>query len=114
YQAARENPDVTYVVPRSGCSYWTDNLCIPLTAPNPDNAYLWLNFILEPKISAAIANYTRYATPNSEALKLITPDLLGDKNLYPDDATMSKLEEIADIGNAVFVYDRLWTELKCA
>ncbi len=114
FQAARENPNVNYIVPRSGCSYWTDNLCIPRTAPNPDNAYLWINYILEPEVSAAIANYTRYATPNSQALKLITPDLLQNKNLYPSESTMSKCEEVADVGRAIFLYDRLWTELKCA
>jgi spermidine/putrescine transport system substrate-binding protein len=114
FQAARENPDVRYVIPRSGASIWTDNLCIPKNAPNVKNAYLWLNYMMEPAVAAATANYTRYATPNADALKMIEPELLNDKNLYPTEQVMDKCEQVGDVGQTIFVYDRMWTELKCA
>jgi spermidine/putrescine transport system substrate-binding protein len=114
FQAARENPEVRYVIPRSGASIWTDNLCIPKSAPNVKNAYLWLNYMMEPAVAAATANYTRYATPNAEALKSVEPALLADKNLYPSEVIMDKCETVGDVGQTIFVYDRMWTELKCA
>jgi spermidine/putrescine transport system substrate-binding protein len=114
FQAARENTDVRYVIPRSGSSIWTDNLCVPTTAPNVKNAYLWLNYMMEPAVAAATANYTRYSTPNVQALKMIDPELLENKNLYPTESVMDRCETIGDIGQTIFVYDRMWTELKCA
>jgi spermidine/putrescine transport system substrate-binding protein len=113
YQAARDNPQVRYQIPASGASLWTDNLCIPKSARNPENAHLWMNYMLEPEVAAATANYTRYATPNQKALPLVQADLLKDKNIYPPEDLLQKCEELGDIGSAIFLYDRLWTELKC-
>jgi spermidine/putrescine-binding protein len=69
--------------------------------------------MLEPKVAASLSNYTNYASPNQEARKHVNTELLHDKNLYPEDNILDRCEEIADVGKAVFVYDRLWTELKC-
>ncbi len=112
-QAARSNKDIRYIIPHSGASMWVDNLCIPKNAPHPDYAHLWINYMLEPKVAASLSNYTNYASPNQEARKHVNTELLHDKNLYPEDNILDRCEEIADVGKAVFVYDRLWTELKC-
>ncbi len=109
-----KNPDVGYAIPVSGCSLWMDSLCIPKSAPHPQRAYEWINYILEPKVGAAIANYTRYATPNQLALPLVDENLRRDKVLYPNESVLARCEEIGDVGNAVFTYDRMWTELKCS
>lgn len=114
YQAKRDNKDVCYVIPASGTSLWVDNLSISESAPHLDNAYLWLNFMLEPEIAAANSNYTRYSTPNEKAMSKIDSELLADKNLYPQDAVLDRCDQIGDIGQLLFYYDRLWTELKCS
>ncbi|HEY9732612.1 MAG TPA: spermidine/putrescine ABC transporter substrate-binding protein [Drouetiella sp.] len=114
YQAQRENKDVKYVIPQNGTSIWLDSLCIPTGAPHVENAYKWIDYMLEPKVAAATASYTRYATPNQEAFKLIPQNVAGDPNLYPPPDVMAKCEELGDIGKTIFVYDQLWTELKCS
>ena len=114
YQAARENKAIRFAIPASGTSLWLDNMCIPKTAPHTDNAYKWLNFMLEPEVAAATASYTRYATPNAAALQLISEAMRNDRNLYPPESLLSRCEELADIGSMVFLYDRMWTELKCS
>jgi spermidine/putrescine transport system substrate-binding protein len=114
YQAMRQNTDVRYAIPVSGCSIWLDSLCIPKTAPHPQRAYEWINYILEPAVGAAIANYTRYATPNLLALPLVQEELKNDKILYPNESVLARCEEIGDVGKAIFTYDRMWTELKCS
>ena len=112
-QASRSNPDVKYIIPQSGASMWVDNLCIPKNAPHPDAAYLWLNYMLEPKVAAALSDFCFYASPNEEARKFVNPELVADKSLYPPDDVLDHCEEIGDIGKGIFIYDRLWTELKC-
>ena len=112
-QAAHENPDIRYIIPASGASMWVDTLCIPSQAPHPENAHLWLDYMLEPEVAARVSNSTFYATPNEKARKMVDSHLLADRNLYPPDHVLDRCEEISDIGHALFIYDRLWTELKC-
>ncbi|MBK9203019.1 MAG: spermidine/putrescine ABC transporter substrate-binding protein [Candidatus Obscuribacter sp.] len=114
YQARRENPQVRYVIPAQGASIWTDNFCIPQSAPHKDNAYLWINYMLEPAVAAACANFTHYATANWGAFKGVDRELKDDPNLYPPESILSSCEELEDIGSAIFVFDRMWTELKCS
>jgi spermidine/putrescine transport system substrate-binding protein len=114
FQAAKSNKDVQYVIPRNGTSLWVDSFCVPKTAPHVANAYKWLNFMLEPEVAAANATFNRFATANQSALKLLKPEDLANKSRYPDGNVLSKCEELNDIGRAVFLYDRMWTELKCS
>lgn len=113
HQSARWNSDVRYVIPRSGASMWIDNLCIPASAPHEENALLWINFMLEPQVSAALTDNTYYATPNHEALKYISKANLADKTLYPPESVLDTCDELKDIGNGIFQFDKAWTELKC-
>ena len=113
YQAAKDNAAIKFCIPQSGTSIWMDNMCIPSTAPHPENAYKWLNYMLEPEVAAATASYTRYATPNAVALKLISSNMRNDPNLYPSEQLMSRCEELGDVGALIFFYDQMWTELKC-
>ncbi|CAN5518114.1 spermidine/putrescine ABC transporter substrate-binding protein PotD [soil metagenome] len=114
YQARRDNPDLRYVIPSNGASIWTDNFCIPKTAPHVDLAYKWINYMLEPAVAAACANFTNYAIANETAWKLVDKHLREDPNLYPPQAVMERCEELGEIGSAIFIYDNMWTELKCA
>jgi spermidine/putrescine transport system substrate-binding protein len=113
-QARRSNEDIEYIIPASGASMWIDNMCIPASAPHVDNAHLWINYVLEPEVSAALSNFTYYPTPNLAAAKFVKPELLNNKSLYLPESVLDKCEEIEDVGDAIFIYDRLWTELKCA
>lgn len=111
--AARSNDSVGYVIPRSGASMWFDNMCIPASAPHVEAAHKWINYILEPEVGAAITNYTYFPVPNTGAAKLIEPALQADSTLYLPESVMDKCDQIADIGDGIFLYDRAWTELKC-
>ena len=111
--AARSNDSVGYIIPRSGASMWFDNMCIPASAPHVEAAHLWINYILEPEVGAAITNYTYFPVPNTAAAKLIKPALQADKTLYLPDSVMDRCDQIADIGDGIYIYDRAWTELKC-
>ncbi|MBU6452321.1 MAG: spermidine/putrescine ABC transporter substrate-binding protein [Cyanobacteria bacterium REEB67] len=114
YQARRENNQLRYAIPEDGCSIWTDNFCIPKSAPNRDFAYLWISYMLEPAVAAACANFTHYATANEKAFRLVQKELVEDQNLYPGEKILARCEEVSDVGPALFYYDRMWTELKCS
>ncbi len=114
FQAAKSNKDVRYVIPSNGTSLWVDSFCLPRAAPHVENAYRWLNYMLEPAVAAANSTFNRFATANQAALALLHPEDLQNEGRYPSEKVIGKCEVLNDIGSAVFLYDRLWTELKCS
>lgn len=75
-----------YVIPEEGANLWTDNLAIPVDAPNPELAMVFIDYVLDPQVGADISNYTAYASPNKTAidLELIDPEYLDNPAIYPD------------------------------
>jgi spermidine/putrescine transport system substrate-binding protein len=62
-QLQADNPDIEFVMPDEGCMLWSDNMVIPVGAPNPTAAYEWMNYAYDPQNQAQIANYNYYFTP---------------------------------------------------
>ena len=42
---------------------WSDNMVIPVGAPNPTAAEAWMNYVYDPKNQAQITDYNYYVTP---------------------------------------------------
>ncbi len=49
-----ENPDVTFVAPKSGALGWMDTFALPKKTENEEAAYKWINFVMRPEIAAQI------------------------------------------------------------
>ena len=106
-----ENEDLKYITPQSGSSLWTDTLVIPKSAPNPEGAYQWINFMLQPDIAAQIVERLSFATPSQLAFRKLPKTLQNDSTLFPPESIIAKSEGIAPVGEASEVYDRYWTQL---
>ncbi len=105
---------IAYLIPAEGCTIWQDNLAIPAGAPSPYTAEVFINFLLDPEIAAQNAAYVGYGTPNEAARQLLDPEVLNNRGIYPDAQTMGRLQWIEDVGDALALYDRVWTEFKAA
>ena len=81
-----------YTIPLEGAIDWYDVMYIPADAPHPDNAYLFLDFMLRPDVVARASNYIGYANANLSATSLVDPTLTRDPAIYPDKDTMLRLE----------------------
>lgn len=112
--ATLEDPNLNYIVPDSGSSLWTDTMIIPKTAPNPDAAYAWINFMLQPENAARAVELLYFATPNQLAFDLLPDELKSNQDLFPPDDVLAKCEGIAPVGDAAEIYDRYWTEITSA
>jgi spermidine/putrescine transport system substrate-binding protein len=62
-QLQADNPDIKFVMPEQGCVLWSDDMIIPVGAPNPGAAYAFMNYVYEPEHAAQIAAYVNYTTP---------------------------------------------------
>ncbi|MBD2181786.1 ABC transporter substrate-binding protein [Aerosakkonema funiforme] len=108
---AKENPDLQYLIPKSGTSVWTDTMAIPKTAPNPDAAYAWINFMLKPEVAAFVCERLNFPTVNQEALKLMSAKTRDNPTLYPPPELLQNCERIEPLGKFSEVFDRYWTQL---
>jgi spermidine/putrescine transport system substrate-binding protein len=107
-----ENQDLRYVLPTSGSSLWMDTLVIPAAAPNPDAAYAWINFMLQPEIAAEICQRLSFATPNEAAFNLLPPPVQNNVTLFPPNPALGNSESLIPLGdNITSLYDRYWTRL---
>ena len=107
-----ENPDLEYVVPREGSSLFVDSLAIPRSAPHPELAHAFLDFVMEAEVAAEICRTMQYSTPNRAAVPLLPPEITGNPAIFPPPDVLRRVELIEDIGEATVLYDRLWTEVK--
>jgi spermidine/putrescine transport system substrate-binding protein len=110
----QEYPKFKYVIPKSGSSLWTDTIVIPKSAPNPDGAYAWLNFILRSEVSAQISQRLGIATPNRSGFEELPKKIQNNSNLFPPESLLQKCERITPLGKIEEVYERYWTELTSA
>lgn len=110
--AQREKPQITTVMPKEGMMITFDNLLIPAKAKHKKTAEAFINYLLEPEVNAEIAKDFPYISPNKEARKLIDKETLENIAIYPPPEEMKRIESLADIGDAVKLYDRIWSEVK--
>jgi spermidine/putrescine transport system substrate-binding protein len=112
FQLMEENEDIRYVIPEEGSLIWTDNLCIPATAPHKALAEQFINYILEPDIGAQLSNYTQYGTPNVAALPFIDEEILANPAVYPPESVRERLFFQVDVNLAATdLYDQAWVEI---
>jgi spermidine/putrescine transport system substrate-binding protein len=104
--------DWAYIVPKEGAFIFEDDVCIPATSQRKATAEHFLNYLLDPQVGAAITNYTYYPSPNKAAEEFINPDILSDPSIYPPQEIRDKLEYGKPLGEAIFLYDQIWTEIK--
>ena len=57
------NENAEWIMPDEGCMLWTDNMVIPVGAPNEAAALEYMNYVYEPKVQAPITAYINYVTP---------------------------------------------------
>jgi len=50
----RENPDIQYIVPRSGALGWLDTFALPARGRNDAAVYAWINFTMRPENAARV------------------------------------------------------------
>jgi spermidine/putrescine transport system substrate-binding protein len=105
---------ITYVIPREGCTIWQDNMAIPKGAPNGYTAHIFINYLADAQRAAQNATFIGYGTPVEAAKQFLEPDVLNNAAIYPPAATFENLQWIEDVGDALELYDRIWTEFKAA
>ena len=110
---AKNGNVIKYNIPKEGAAMWFDMIAIPKDAKHPNNAHLFLNYILRPEVMAGITNYVQYANANKASSPLVDKAILDNPNVYPTPDMMNKLFTFAVLPADIDrIYTRFWTKLK--
>ncbi len=108
------NPDIRFYMPKEGTNMFFDSMCVLNTTEHKKEAELFINFMCEPEIAAMNAETVGYATPNTEAEKLLDPEITGNPLVYPDDEYLKGNTEVfINLSQKTqMLQSTLWTDLK--
>jgi spermidine/putrescine transport system permease protein len=105
------DPKFKTAIPKEGALFWLDNICIPASSPNKENAEKFINFLLRPENTARNIKAVNYAMPNDSAQNLLEPSIRNNRIIFPE-IDFTKLEVLDDMGSFNRKLDRAWTEVK--
>ena len=115
------NEDLAFVYPKEGSNTFVDAMCIPKCSQNKELAELYINFMLEPDVAIANAEYICYASPNTAVLESQEYIDYMTNEVHPDAIDILYHNFEKDFKNEGFValdtetqayVNELWDELK--
>lgn len=113
FTMAENNEKLAFAYPKEGTNIFIDSICIPKTAQNYEAAMLYINFLLEPEIARANAEYIGYASPNTEVVNNPEYEYYQNEILYPTAAQKPKTSYFEDLSDELKKeMDRLWESVK--
>jgi spermidine/putrescine transport system substrate-binding protein len=114
-QAMDDSKALAFVYPREGYALYLDSAVILKESKRQDLAHQFLDYLLRPKVAAAVATAVRTATANAGARALLPPEVRDNPVLYPEAATLARGEWAETLPpETQQLRDRLWTEIKAA
>ena len=107
--ALQENPDLKVVYPEEGPGFGVIGMFIPSQAPDNDEAYQFVDYILQPENAAKCFDYIGYYCTNKAA-----DSLLENQDLVVPDAVTEGFSVENVSAEAEEQYNKNWTEFKAA
>lgn len=110
---AENGIEIAYIIPKEGAVRWVDLIAIPKDAPHPENAHVFVDYLLRPEVAAGIVDYVSYASPNTAAMEKVDPEIAGDPGVYPPADVMAKLVDPVTLpAQTTRERVRAWTTIK--
>lgn len=105
------NPDLGFAFPEEGVNTFYDAMCIPSASQNKKGAEAFINFMLEPEIALANAEYIYYATPNKAVLENEDYSLIDSEAVYPEN--LENTQAFHNLPTDTLQYmNNLWMKVK--
>ncbi|QIQ21146.1 extracellular solute-binding protein [Zophobihabitans entericus] len=104
--------NVKYFIPKEGAIAYFDVFAIPKDAKNKDEAYQFLNYLMEPKVIADISNNVFYANANKESGPYLNDEIKNNPAIYPPQEVMEKLFSLQVMPPKIDrIMTRSWTRI---
>ncbi len=113
YTMKDSNPDLGFVYPKEGTNIFVDSICVPQSSQNYEAAMMYINFLLEPEVALANAEYICYASPNTAVINNDEYSFKGDPILYPPEEVKNNTQYYHDLDPEIRShYENLWTKVR--
>lgn len=83
--------DIVALMPPKGVSFM-DNMAIPADAAHPNNAHLFMNYILRPEVHAGLSNKVFYGNINLASIPFVDKELAQNKSVFLNEADKKKMQ----------------------
>jgi len=109
---AGKGVDIGYNIAKEGAISNYDTMGIPADAPHPNNAHLFINFLLRPEIAARNTNLLKYANGDTPT-EAIAAAVRNDPGVYPPPEVLARLHpEPMRTPEYTRLLTRTWTRFK--
>ena len=88
---AKNGNKIEVLVPSSGAMLFFDTMAIPTDARHPNNAHLFMNYIMRPEVHASLTNKVFYANPNAASIKFVKKSIADNKTVFLSVADKQKM-----------------------
>lgn len=106
------NPSLQPVFPTEGIPMYIDSIVMSKDAPNNENAHAFLNFLLEPEISAKISELTSFTNTNTAAQDFLPEDFKNNPMLNLSDDVAGNTSLYIDVDVVSEEYEHIYSEFK--
>lgn len=104
------NKDIELTLFKEGTFLSIDNIAIPKNAKNIDQAYQFINFLLQPHIAAQNSNYTKNINTNIKSYPCMDKKLVDNNTLNPPRNILKNAYTIGNKSiNLIRLQNRIWT-----
>ncbi|BCL77261.1 polyamine transporter PotD [Jeongeupia sp. HS-3] len=112
-KAAKRPFNVAYTLQKEGNTLSVDNMVVLKSAPRPDLALKFVNFMLDGKNAAELTNMVGTGNPNAAAVPFVKPEIKKISAVFPDANAIKKLQQLNALeGKQLRGLNQLWTEVK--
>jgi putrescine transport system substrate-binding protein len=110
---AKNGIELAYFIPEEGSLIGFDLLAIPKDAPHVANAYLLINYLMNPQVAANISNAIGFANANLAATPLLDASIAADTTIYPTQQEQRRLFAQAEVSSEQSrTITRIWQRFK--
>ena len=114
-KAAKRPFGIGYALQKEGNTLSLDNMLILKSAPRPDLAHKFINFMLDGKNSSELTNMIGSGNPNTASAQFVQADLKKISAVFPDAEAKKKLVQLNALeGKPLRELNKLWTQVKTA
>jgi putrescine transport system substrate-binding protein len=104
--------EIRYSIPKEGAVMWMDTAAILADATHPQNAHLFLDFLMDPSVAAENSNAIHYPNANAASQAMVSKELTNSA-IMPDPQVASRLiSETAKSDAYVRMRTRMWTRFR--
>jgi putrescine transport system substrate-binding protein len=105
--------NIGFSIPSEGTLMFFDMIAIPKDAKNVDNAYQFIDYLLDPQVAANNSNFVSYPNANKASWPLIDKEVRENPEVFPSEEVMAKLFIPNTLsGETKRLYTDVWDRIK--